>query len=219
MLGAERFAVFAGLLCGARYPEAALAKAWVQLAYGAHHDAITGSESDQVYLDLLTSWRDAWELGRTARSGALRLLSSAVAAESDLIVVWNPLAHKRTDVATVHLESPIGPSVRVVDSNGTDTAALVEHGGHTVSWLARDVASLGWRTYRLVPAEQSSGWQPIRNRRSPTRRSPARRSPTRRSPTRRSPTRRSPTSDTASRSTKPGEAAWRHLSTKTMTAN
>ena len=43
--------------------EAALAKAWVQLAYGAHHDAITGSESDQVYLDLLTRWRDAWELG------------------------------------------------------------------------------------------------------------------------------------------------------------
>ena len=50
VLGAERFAVFAALLSGARYPEAALAKAWVQLAWGAHHDAITGSESDQVYL-------------------------------------------------------------------------------------------------------------------------------------------------------------------------
>ena len=59
-------------------PQAALAKAWVQLAYGAHHDAITGSESDQVYLDLLTGWRDAWELGRTARDNALALLSSAV---------------------------------------------------------------------------------------------------------------------------------------------
>src|ERR1700722_17487797 len=59
VLDAERFAVFAGLLGGATYPEAALAKAWVQLAYGAHHDAITGSESDQVYLDLLTGWRDA----------------------------------------------------------------------------------------------------------------------------------------------------------------
>jgi alpha-mannosidase len=54
VLDAERFAVFAGLLGGATYPQAALAKAWVQLAYGAHHDAITGSESDQVYLDLLT---------------------------------------------------------------------------------------------------------------------------------------------------------------------
>src|SRR6201984_1716897 len=61
VLDAERFAVFAGLLAGADYPQAAFAKAWVQLAYGAHHDAITGSESDQVYLDLLTGWRDAWE--------------------------------------------------------------------------------------------------------------------------------------------------------------
>ena len=65
VLDAERFAVFAGLLGGATYPQAALDKAWVQLAYGAHHDAITGSESDQVYLDLLTGWRDAWELGST----------------------------------------------------------------------------------------------------------------------------------------------------------
>jgi len=74
VLGAERFAVFAALLSGASYPEAALAKAWVQLAWGAHHDAITGSESDQVYLDLLTGWRDAWELGRAARSAALEVL-------------------------------------------------------------------------------------------------------------------------------------------------
>ncbi|WP_142284511.1 hypothetical protein, partial [Mycobacterium tuberculosis] len=75
VLEAERFAVFAALLTGAEYPQAALAKAWVQLAYGAHHDAITGSESDQVYLDLLTGWRDAWELGRAARDtrcGAVR---------------------------------------------------------------------------------------------------------------------------------------------------
>ena len=78
VLGAERFATFAALLSGARYPEAALAKAWVQLAWGAHHDAITGSESDQVYLDLLTGWRDAWELGRAARAGALAVLSRAV---------------------------------------------------------------------------------------------------------------------------------------------
>ena len=103
VLDAERFAVFAGLLGGATYPQAALAKAWVQLAYGAHHDAITGSESDQVYLDLLTGWRDAWDLGRTARDNALALLSSAV---DDPVVVWNALAHKRTDVVTARLARP-----------------------------------------------------------------------------------------------------------------
>ena len=156
VLDAERFAVFASLLGGATYPHAALAKAWVQLAYGAHHDGITGSESDQVYLDLLTGWRDAWELGTTARDNALALLSSVVDGS---VVVWNPLAHNRTDIVTARLPEPLGPGVRVVDAtDGSEVAALVEHDGLTVSWLARDVPSLGWRAYRLQASGTAAGW-------------------------------------------------------------
>ena len=161
VLGAERFCVFAALLAGARYPEAALAKAWVQLAWGAHHDAITGSESDQVYLDLLTGWRDAWELGRTARHRALDVLSAAVYAELPSVVVWNPLAHNRTDIVTVRLESPVGGAVRVLDADGLSVPALVEDDGHSVSWRASDVGSLGWRTYRVAEGAEPSGWQPV----------------------------------------------------------
>src|ERR1700758_716802 len=98
VLDAERFAVFAGLMTGADYPQAALAKAWVQLAYGAHHDGITGSESDQVSLDLLTGWRDAWELGRAARDNSLELLSAAVDARAGDVIGWDPLNRRRPDV-------------------------------------------------------------------------------------------------------------------------
>ena len=158
VLDAERFAVFAGLMTGATYPQAALAKAWVQLAYGAHHDAITGSESDQVYLDLLTGWRDAWELGRTARDNSLALLSSAVDGS---VVVWNSLAHKRTDLVTARLDPPLGAGVRVVDSDGAEVPALVEHGGRSVTWLARDVPSLGWRSYRLSASAVGRAGKPL----------------------------------------------------------
>jgi alpha-mannosidase len=158
VLDAERFAVFAGLLCGATYPQAALAKAWVQLAYGAHHDAITGSQSDQVYLDLLTGWRDAWELGTTARDNALKLLSSVVDGS---VVVWNALAHSRTDVVTARLLRPPGARVRVLDSDGAPLPTHVEHGGTSISWLARDVPSVGWQSYRLVTGEGSPGWEPL----------------------------------------------------------
>ena len=161
VLGAERFAVFASLLAGARYPEAALAKAWVQLAWGAHHDAITGSESDQVYLDLLTGWRDAWELGTAARTGALELLSRAVRTSSRSVVVWNPLAHNRTDIVTIRLDEPVGPAVRVLDADGNEVAALVEDDGHSVSWRGDGVGSLGWRTYRLLDGGGHSAWQPV----------------------------------------------------------
>lgn len=161
VLEAERFAVFAAVLTGAEYPQAAFAKAWVQLAYGAHHDAITGSESDQVYLDLLTGWRDAWELGRAARDNSLRLLSGAVAGSGDAVVVWNPLSHRRTDIVTARIDPLPGAGVRVLDADGAEVPAHVEHEGTSVSWLARDVPSLGWRAYRLAPANEATGWESV----------------------------------------------------------
>ncbi|EKF24842.1 NPCBM-associated, NEW3 domain of alpha-galactosidase family protein [Mycolicibacterium hassiacum DSM 44199] len=167
VLDAETFAVFAALLAGARYPQAALAKAWVQLAYGAHHDAITGSESDQVYLDLLTSWRDAWELGRAARTNALTMLSGCVAGtphhtdDPGTVVVWNPLTHNRTDVVTVHFDEPV--AVRLRDPDGGEQPVLTDDGGHTVRWLARDVPSLGWKAYRLERRTDGAAqtWKPV----------------------------------------------------------
>jgi alpha-mannosidase len=158
VLDGERFAVFAGLLGGARYPQAAFAKAWAQLVYGAHHDGITGSESDQVYLDLLTGWRDAWELGTTVRDNSLALLSKAVGGS---VVVWNPLGQTRTDIVTARLDVPLGAGVGVLDADGAEVPALVEHGGRSVSWLARDVPSVGWRRYRLLEGGSgAAGWEP-----------------------------------------------------------
>ena len=71
---AERLATLAWL-AGARYPAESLDKAWRQLVFGAHHDAITGTESDQVYLDLLGGWREAWQRGDEARRDAAAYLA------------------------------------------------------------------------------------------------------------------------------------------------
>ena len=70
----ERLATLAWL-AGADYPAESLDKAWRQLVFGAHHDAITGTESDQVYLDLLGGWREAWQRGDEARRGATSYLA------------------------------------------------------------------------------------------------------------------------------------------------
>jgi alpha-mannosidase len=164
VLDAECFAVFAGLLTGADYPQAALAKAWVQLAYGAHHDAITGSESDQVYLDLLTGWRDAWELGRAARDNSLESLSAARAAgdaRAGEVIVWNPLTLRRDDIVTARLDPPLAAGVRLLDADGAEVPAHVDDGGRSITWLAREVPSLGWRAYRLVPGGDAAGWLPV----------------------------------------------------------
>src|SRR5262249_8362608 len=71
---AERLATLAWL-AGAPYPAESLDKAWRLLAYGAHHDAITGTESDEVYLDLLAGWREAWQRGDAARRDAIDFIA------------------------------------------------------------------------------------------------------------------------------------------------
>jgi streptogramin lyase len=49
----------------------------------------------------------------------------------------------------------------IVDADGNEVSALVEDDGHTVSWRADGVGSLGWRTYRLVDGGAHSAWEPV----------------------------------------------------------
>ncbi len=126
VLDGERLATLAWL-AGAPYPGASLDKAWRQLVYGAHHDAITGSEGDQVYLDLVAGWREAWERGDEARSHAIRYLAGladtaglaggarqgddpATAAAGDrgafAVVVVNSLSADRSAMVTIELTLP-----------------------------------------------------------------------------------------------------------------
>jgi alpha-mannosidase len=170
---AERLATMAWL-AGAPYPHEALDKAWRLLAFGAHHDSITGVESDQVYLDLLGSWREAWELGSGTRRDAVAHLAgvSSAAAPAGLAVrVFNGLARPRDQVATVTV--PVPQDGTGWDEAGQPVPALAEgvrrrEDGSlaevTLTFPAREVPPLGYRTYRVVPAEADggvSGWRPV----------------------------------------------------------
>ena len=111
VLDGERLATL-GALSGAAYPSEALDRAWRQLAFGAHHDAITGSESDQVYTDLLGGWREAYELGDTVRMAALDHLASRfdTSGEGRPVIVANTLSWPRGGVTTVTLAFDEGPA-------------------------------------------------------------------------------------------------------------
>jgi alpha-mannosidase len=161
VLDGERMAALSTLL-GAGYPAFALDKAWRQLVYGAHHDAITGTESDQVYLDLLTGWREADELGRSVLRDAISHLASCAdtSGEGEAVIVVNSLAFSRDAVATVELRLPGFLGARVVDCDGRDVAAVTEavikHPDDTLeltlTFVARQVPASGYRVYRVVDA-------------------------------------------------------------------
>ncbi len=169
---AERFATLAWL-AGAPYPHAALDKAWRLLAYGAHHDGITGVESDQVYLDLLGGWREAWELAsaraatrwpavRPALAGHGGAARRRAASRSGCSTGWPGLG---SQLATVTVSWPADGTrwAGVRDEAGRPVPALAEgiqrrEDGSlaelTLTFPARDVPALGWRTYQVVPAAE-----------------------------------------------------------------
>lgn len=169
---AEKFASLASLY-GASYPHEALDSAWRQLAYGAHHDAVTGSEADQVYLDLMTGWREALDRASGVRDAAQRYLTGLVDTTGDgiAVTVHNGQSWTRTDVVTVTVDAPAGTRGFEVRDGDTVRPALVEAASRdadggirraVVSFLAVDVPGIGYRTVHLVPSDvDGQGWTAV----------------------------------------------------------
>jgi alpha-mannosidase len=187
VLEAERLATLAWL-SGAPYPAESLDKAWRLLAYGAHHDAITGTESDQVYLDLLAGWREAWDRGAAARRDAIAALAGPTEYPPEhpqspgamTVTVVNGLARERDGMATVtvRVDEPGTPWLAVIDEPATGGAGSLEvpalaegitrHPDGslaevTLTFRASRVPALGLRAYALrpVPGHPRPGWTDI----------------------------------------------------------
>ncbi len=163
LLDAERLAT-AAWLAGAQYPVTSLDKAWRLMAFGAHHDAITGTEGDQVYLDLLAGWREAFERGDDARRQAASYLagladtrSAGADAGARPIVVFSTLAWPRSALARIELKFAEGAAadLRLADAEGTQVPFLAEGvrrhedgslAAVTLTFPAREVPGVGYRT-------------------------------------------------------------------------
>lgn len=143
----EAVATLASLIMGAPYPDAMLDLAWRQLLFNSHHDALSGCESDQVYVDLLGGWREAYELGRDVLREALGAL---VSEDSGTLMVFNPLPWRRNDVVKVELpESWSGPC-RVLDGEWEAPAEVLEHAGRKLlRFVARDLPAFSFKIFTV----------------------------------------------------------------------
>ena len=117
--------------------------------FGAHHDAITGTEGDQVYLDLLAGWREAHERGDAARRAAaahLAGLAATAGAAPDpgpgtrAVVVFNTLsvAPVRAGPDHARLPRPGHPGAVLRDDTGRTVPAWprARPGTPTAPWPA-----------------------------------------------------------------------------------
>ncbi|HDS74870.1 MAG TPA: hypothetical protein ENN56_04935, partial [Firmicutes bacterium] len=96
LYSAEMWSTFASLM-GADYPDLAIDKAWRQILFGQHHDALTGTPCDVSYLDLMNGYREALELARSVNDSARHYIASHVKLfeKGNTYIVFNPLNWSR----------------------------------------------------------------------------------------------------------------------------
>lgn len=164
LISAEKFATIANLL-GADYPADDLDKAWRQVLFGQHHDGITGCGADVPYLDLVASYHEALELSGDALQNALHFIGEQVNTQGEKkavpLIIFNPLNWRRDDVVKQKLvfEQPV-TGFQIVDDSGNPVPCVIDklakEGGKIISadviFIARQIPSLGYRTFWVVPA-------------------------------------------------------------------
>ncbi|MFT4084706.1 MAG: hypothetical protein QM638_19175 [Nocardioides sp.] len=170
---AETWCALAGTATAARH-RADVDRAWRLLVWLAHHDAVTGTCSDQVYLDLVAAWREAHDRAAAALSGALVDLAAdrsagPAAPTGDLhVVVANADAADRGGLVTVSVEPPPEwRGLRCLDPDGVELPCVVEHArmgtdgptAATVTIAVPAVPGLGYTVLRVVAAPDLPTWR------------------------------------------------------------
>ncbi len=169
-LTAEKFGAIA-YLHGAKYPDLALDKAWRQIFFGSHHDAITGTPSDSALLDLVHGYREAFELSKGALDDSLNFIARQIDTKPKFesvklkpqiipIVVFNPTNWKRNDVVRVKIDGEVFDWLgNLYDAGGKEIVFSPNYltdksSGKVVTeikFVASDVPSLGYKTFFIVP--------------------------------------------------------------------
>lgn len=161
-LNAEKFGTIAYLL-GAKYPDLALDKAWRQIFFGSHHDAITGTPSDSAFLDLVLGYREAVELSKGALDDSLRFISKQINTNSKFktqnsklipIVVFNPINWRRSDKVRVKVyyqrDENYEALTLIKDENGVMLPYNVTSADKNfleIEFVGKDIPSLGYKVF------------------------------------------------------------------------
>jgi alpha-mannosidase len=171
LLDRERTAAFAALVGKATRDPAAdaddLRDAWEPVLFNQGHDIICGSHVDSVYNAALARFAYSEERARLGTAASLRSIAEDIDTRGPgtKLAVFNTLGHTRSDVVecVVAFADPGAVYLEVRSSSGTvmpsDLLSVERFPDGsvrtaTVLFVARDVPSLGYEVYSVVPLEE-----------------------------------------------------------------
>jgi alpha-mannosidase len=164
LLTAEKFSAIA-ISSGARayYPERDIDEAWKTILRNQFHDILDGSSIGPVYDESRAFYEAAQERAQRALDFSLEAIAGQVETRGEGVplLVFNPLAWERTEPVEAKVSLPGSLNgLRVVDSAGKEMPVqiLEEKPGAAgrefrFLFIAVDVPSLGYKTYRVLGAE------------------------------------------------------------------
>ncbi|TFH14012.1 MAG: alpha-mannosidase, partial [Lentisphaerales bacterium] len=148
---AEIWALFSSL----PYPAEELDAGWKEVLTNQFHDSLPGSHITPVYHDLCKAYERAIGIGERITHESLSALAGTVdtqPVDGEPVVVFNSLAFDRDSTAALEWGKT---ELHVVDSDGNEMPHQfvedAETGKIRLIFEARDVPSLGYRTYWIRP--------------------------------------------------------------------
>jgi len=166
-LTAEKFATIASLF-DLPYPNKLLDKALKLILLNQFHDAINGEVIDEVYKKIMKDYEKAEEICNEVLEDALKNIVSRIDTRGEGIplVIFNPLSWRRTDVVEVKIGfGKAGVrSVLLKDLHGQNIPFQLSHVSRNpdgtlnnvnLVFIADDVPALGYKTYFVIPSDQS----------------------------------------------------------------
>ena len=166
LLNAEKYSSLAWLF-GTPYPHTRLTKAWQKALFNQFHDLAAGSGIGVLYKDSQRDYDVVRWTTEEATTHALNAISSQVRTGNESsgvpVMVVNPLAWSRTDLATFDVQMPtaLKAGLAVLDPQGKPLPFQViskDLSTHTYRLLveAKDVPSLGYEVLHVVPGGNST---------------------------------------------------------------
>ncbi len=159
---AEQFSSLASLY-GRPYNSTDLESAWRKLLFNQFHDILPGSSIRQVYIDATETHKEVRTIGTFQLDGSLRQIvrqvNTSAYRKGMPVVIFNPLAWDRTDVARVALPEGNTSAYAVFDSKGKEIPSQrVEVGLYRseVLFIADRVPSVGYSVYELRKQKPSA---------------------------------------------------------------
>lgn len=181
---AEPWAAIAWLL-GHEYPKGQLDRAWKYLLANQTHDGLQACSADPVHDDMEYRYNQCDEMSAgILRRSLCGIVSQLPTVDGDelYLIIFNPLAHRRSEVVTADIRFPTHNSVSefsLYDGDRQIPSQIMSHerGGvlsewlelntrnypvdrFAVSFLAENIPPMGYKIFRVVPGKQLRPRQP-----------------------------------------------------------